>query len=75
MPVSRLITLTRGAFQSHMADPKTACSLLILCHTIGVPEQEEISSGLSSGTAVYQLKEPVLPAVFLKQVGDLISTL
>lgn len=66
---------TRRSFQSHMADPKTTYSLLVLCHTIDVPEQEEISSKLSSQTAVYRLKEPVPPAVFLKQVGDLVSTL
>jgi hypothetical protein len=64
---------TPGAFQSHMAGAKTAYSLLILCHTIAIPEQEKMSSKLSSQTAVYRLKEPVSPDVFLKQVADLLT--
>jgi len=34
--------------QSHMVDAKTVYGLLILCHTIAIPEQEEITSKLSS---------------------------
>lgn len=65
---------TPESFQSHMAGAKTAYSLLILCHTIAIPEQEEISSRLHSKTAVYGLKAPVSPAVFLKRVSNLVST-
>lgn len=63
-----------GAFQSHLGGTKTPYSLLILCHTIAISEQEKISSRLSSETAVYRLKAPVAPSVFLKQVADLVST-
>ena len=66
---------TPESFQAHMAGAETAYSLLILCHTIAIPEQENISSRLSPQTAVYRLKEPVSPSVFLKQVGDLVSTI
>jgi hypothetical protein len=62
------------SFQSHIADAKTAYILLILCHTIAIPEQQEISSRLSPQTAVYRLKEMVSPTVFLKRVGDLVSS-
>lgn len=65
---------TPGSFQSHVAGAKSPYSLLILCHTIATPEQEEISSRLHSKTAVYQLKEPVSPSIFLKQVAHLVST-
>jgi hypothetical protein len=66
---------TPESFQSYMAGAKTAYSLLILCHTIAIPEQEEISLRLSPQTAVYRLKEPVSPSAFLKQVSDLVSTI
>jgi hypothetical protein len=65
---------TPGSFQSHLAGAKSPYSLLILCHTIATQEQHEISSGLSSETAVYLLKAPASPAVFLKQVANLVST-
>ena len=66
---------TPESFHAYMAGAETAYSLLILCHTIATPEQEKISSGLSSQTAVYRLKEPVSPSVFLKQVGEMVSTI
>ena len=67
--------LTLGSFQSHMGEAKTPYSLLILCHTIAIPEQEEISSRLHSETAVYRLKAPASAAVFLRQMANLVSTI